>query len=216
MEIEKGNYKNYVTRYRKYYAQNFVPFIKSKHATAYSMIILSLFTISFFGMFAIRPTLTTITQLQRQIEDSKQLDEALQNKINQLVTAQEEYQFIKDFVPAINNALPSHPELASVLKDIESLAAKHDATVSAIQVNAITYIPQNNLASQDQKVVQGGEPTLIDMTIKLDGSYIELSSFLQKLLTMRRTVTAQIMELSPQSDKASLQLVLKLNGYYLP
>lgn len=216
MEIEKENYKTYVTRYRKYYAQNIVPFMKSKYATAYSMIILSLFTISFFGMFAIKPTLTTITELRRQIDDSKQLDGALQNKINQVIAAQEEYQLIKDFVPAINSALPNRPELASVLSDVENLAADYDATISAIQVNSITYIPQSSQsATLNKTVAEDEQPILIDMTIKLDGTYKQISAFLQKLLTMRRTVTAQTMELSPDSEQASLNLVLKINGYYL-
>lgn len=217
MQIEKDHYKTYVTRYRKYYAQNVVPFIKSKHATAYSMIILSLLTISFFGMFAIRPTIKTITELQRQIEDSKQLDELLQNKINQVVNAQDEYQLIQDFVPAINQALPNNPRLASVLGDIESLASEYGATVSAIQVQAITYTPISESDIQEEVIVsENAKPASIDMAIQLDGSYPELSAFLERLLTMRRTVTAQNLELSPDSDNATLGLVLRLNGYYLP
>ncbi|MBI2028979.1 type 4a pilus biogenesis protein PilO [Candidatus Gottesmanbacteria bacterium] len=215
MEIEKQNYKTYVTRYRKYYAQNVVPFIKSKHATAYSMIILSLFTISFFGMFAIRPTLTTITELKRQIDDSKQLNEALQNKINQVIAAQEQYQLIKDFVPAINNALPNRPELASLLRDIENIASEKGATLSAIQVNSITYLPQSTQSGSLQTVAENEQPIIIDMTIKLNGTYEQTSAFLQKLLSIRRTVTAQTMELAASSEEASLNLVLKLNGYYL-
>lgn len=216
MEIEKGNYKTYVMRYRKYYAQNVVPFMKSKQATAYSMIILSLFTLAFFGMFAIRPTLRTITELQRQIDDSKQLDESLQNKINQVVRAQDEYQLIKDFVPAINQALPTNPHLASVLGDVESLAVEYGATISAMQVQAITYTPKTETSEEEAQIAaQTAEPTTIDIAIQLEGSYTELSDFLNRLLTMRRTVTAQNLELSPDNENATLGLILRLNSYYV-
>ena len=63
---------------------------KRKKTQAYTMFILSLFTISFFSIFAIRPTLKTVTSLHREIEDLEKIDEKLTTKINQLISAQAE------------------------------------------------------------------------------------------------------------------------------
>lgn len=216
MDIQKIDYRKNLTRYRRLYDQRINPFVKSKHATAYSMVILSIFTIAFFGMFAIRPTLKTIVELKRQIEDNKQLDETLRKKIDSLVTAQEEYQFIKDFIPAINEALPEQPNIAKVLTKIEDLAAENQATISALQIQSISFqnVPSGNNKKASTAIPQ---PTSIDVSLKMAGSYQQLISFLQGLFTMRREVDATFLELTPDatSANATLKLLLKINTYYL-
>lgn len=216
MEIQKIDYRKNLSRYRRLYDQRIDPFVKSKHATAYSMIIFSIFTIAFFGMFAIRPTLKTIIELKRQIEDSKQINETLRKKIDALVTAQEEFQFIKDFLPAINEALPEQPNIAKVLTKIEDLANQNQATISALQVQSISF--KNTPADEGKKAKTiVPQPTSIDISLKLAGTYRQLSSFLQGLFTMRREVDTTSLELTPETTgaNATLKLLLKINTYYL-
>lgn len=213
MQIQGTDYQKRFVRYRKYYSQRINPFLKSRHATAYTMVVLSIFTISFFGFFAIRPTVKTIVELKRQIEDNQIVDKALQKKIDDLVIAQEEYQLIKDFVPAINEALPDTPNLTQALVKIESLASSQQASVSAMQVQSVTFQP-GNIDTSKKEI--SNKPTTIDIAIKVSGNYKQLDAFLDKLFKTRRTITAQNLELLPEtSETATLKLVLKLNTYYL-
>lgn len=212
MQLQQTDYQKRFVRYRKYYSQKINPFLKSKHATAYTMVILSIFTISFFGFFAIRPTVKTIVELKRQIEDSQIVDNALQKKIDDLVIAQEEYQLIKDFVPLVNEALPDIPNLTQALGKIETLASDQQASVSAMQVQSVTY--QGKSTDTSKKV--SDKPTTIDISIRVSGNYKQLDAFLDKLFKTRRTITAQNLELLPETtETAALKLVLRLNAYYL-
>lgn len=216
-QLSTSNYKKQYSRYRKIYNERLSPFVKSKHARAYTMIILSLFTVSFFGFFAIKPTLTTVVELKRKINDARILDSALQKKIDSLVRAQEEYQFVKDFIPAIEEALPDNPDVAKALLKIESLASDKQATITGLQTQAIIYksIEIASLSAKNKDILTAKILSL-DFSAALSGTYTQLTAFLEKLFTMRRTVTALSLELVPQGEqKATLKLLLRLNIYYL-
>lgn len=222
MPNENMPYQKYYSRYRKYYQRNIDPFVRSKHATAYSMIILSLFTIAFFGMFAIRPTLRTIIELKRQIKDNKEIDLALQTKINSLMVAQEEYQFIKDFVPAISEALPNQPNITNLLLSIENLALEKQATITSIQVQSVIYKPINKEINNEndsfvKPVITNFQPSPIDISLKVSANYQQLYEFLEKLLTMRRLVTAKSLEIMPNNipEQGTVKILLRFNTYYL-
>lgn len=213
--MQKIEYQTFYSKYRKYYNQRINPFVRSKHASAYSMIILSIFTIAFFGMFAIRPTIRTIVELKRQIKDNQEIDTALQNKINSLMMAQEEYQFISDFVPAINEALPNQPEVATLLMHLEKLASEKEATITGLQVQSITFKPSST-PTTDKAKVNTTQPASIDVMLKLSGNYQQLLPFLEKLFAMRRTVTAKSLEITQEGvNSVNLRLLLRLNAYYL-
>lgn len=214
IKITFSNQPKTILKYRRYYHQA-IPFLKSRHATAYTMIILSLFTISFFGFFAIRPTLRTIVELKKQIEDSRIVDEALQKKINSLIIAQEEYQLVKNLIPSINNALPSQPDLTDILMKIESLVTSAQATISAINISPITYYPNPDNSQNNKKL--SNETVSIDINISIIGdNYRQINQFLNKLLKTRRTILTNNVDLIPIKAKdQSLQLLLKVNTYYL-
>ncbi len=209
------NYQRQLLSYRKYYERHVDGLIKSKQATAYVMVILSLFSISFFGVFAIRPTVKTIVELNRQINDANQVNTALQKKIDDLVTAQEEYQFIKEFVPAIEQALPNQPNLSQVIIKIEDLVNDQEATVAGLSVDTITYKKTDIEDVATTEVSTGATP--IDISLQLDGNYSNFSEFLGKLFTMRRTVTADSLELkaTEKDQEILLNLLLNLKSFYL-
>lgn len=206
MPIQRLDYRKHITRYRKYYDRTINPFVRSTHATAYTMAIISLFTVSFFGMFAVRPTLRTIVELNRQITDSKTVSENLQKKIDTIVVAQEEYQLVKPFIEAVNQALPDEPNLTSLLTQLNGLISNTDATISALQIQPVTYFATNS----------SSQPTLINFSLALTGTYAQLYATLDKILTMRRTFTAESIEFVPEeTDTATLKISLRLNSYYL-
>ena len=57
----------------------------------------------------------------------------------------------------------------------------------------------------------------INIALQLNGSFDQFSSFIERVLTMRRTVTADSLDLSPSQEEQTTQLNLSLNlsTYYL-
>ena len=85
----------------------FKPFIADKKKNTYLTAILSLLTMSFFGVFAIKPTITTAVSLTRDIGDLQALNEQYEQKITTIIKGQSEYEKIRDDIPLINMTLPT-------------------------------------------------------------------------------------------------------------
>ena len=153
-----------------------------KRVKAYTMLILSLFTISFFGFFALKPTLSTIASLNRQIEDNREIDQKLSKKINQLVAAQAEYEVIAPFIPKIKKALPEKPEYIGLLNDLESIRTVGSATISGISIDSVK--------------IESKSPGLISISVGAQGSYIPLEDLVEKTLSNERLMVILSLNMS--------------------
>ena len=67
-----------------------------QQATAYLYIIFSFIALSFFGLFAIGPTLTTISDLNKQYEEEKVALKQLQDKNAALKSLSAQYLEVQD------------------------------------------------------------------------------------------------------------------------
>src|SRR3972149_7490430 len=83
---------NFIHKTRK----RFKPVLKNAKVASYFTITLSLFSMSFFGLFAIRPTLITAISLIKEVNDLKSLSLDYENKISNIILAQSEYERIRE------------------------------------------------------------------------------------------------------------------------
>ncbi len=198
-------------KYRRYYYNRMLPFVKSTKASAYMMVTLSFFTVSFFGFFAVRPTVRTIVELQKQIDDSKRIKDVLQKKIDGLVEAQDQYQLIRDFVPVLDEALPATPNLSRLILTLDRMALEREATISQLKVQSIQYQPERTVS---KKLPTELKP--VRFQIIVSGSYEQINIFLNRLFHTRRILTADALELLPnvEQNTAQLSLTLSLKGFY--
>lgn len=185
------------------------PLFARPEVRAYTMLILSLFTISFFGYFAIRPTLTTITTLRRQIADSRFVDQKLQEKINALSEAQIEYEMIKPDLELILTALPKETRFPPFVKSLEKLATESGAKLTDLSFQTV------NLSTPEATTAAKEIP--IGFSLTVSGDYSSLASFVKRLTSYERLATIEKMGLSTkkEGEKEELQLTLTGQTFYV-
>lgn len=207
-------YQQIINNTYKQYHEQLEPKLKTKKGKAYSMITLSFLTMAFFGMFALWPTIKIIARLQREIVDNRQIDQKLSKKIASLALAQANYELIRGALPQLNKALPQTPELGQLLTTIESVAKTEDATISALAVQSVILSTQSGVLG-----ATSDEPTSIDFTFTLDGTYDQLSRFLKALVSSPRLIRVDTITIKPSSDKTA-SITLSINstskGFYYP
>ncbi len=224
--------------YRRFY-KNYAQLFKSTEVQAYTMVALSLFTISFFGAFAIRPTLKTISLLKRQITDRIEVNQKLEEKINALILAQEEYQRIDKDLSSIYSLLPEKTEFPVFLRKLEAMTLGNGATISSIQFDPIvlyaqsqtppsaTTKPNATIPGQNSpKVVPllplpntdiGTTPIFFSLT--LQGPYQNLINLLDQLTRLDRLTTISKVDLTGDSTSkgaATLNISIQSQAYYFP
>lgn len=196
--------------------------VKNRKTQAYVMVVLSLLTISFFGFFAVRPTLRTISQLERQIQDRSDLNDQLDKKINALIQAQESYQAIEPQLPLLYSLLPEQPEFPLLLRHLETLAQTNEATISSIQFEPIVLLGEKPTATgEDDKATKNTASVTIPLyfTLAVNGDYTHLIAFLTQLTQLDRIVTIQSVQFTGGkggTGVASLGLGVGSSAFYYP
>ena len=214
--------------WRKRYAE-VTPLHNARSVQAYAIIVISLFTVSFVGMLAVRPTLETITTLQKQIEDRTLINQKLEQKINALIIAQAEYQKIAGDIPAIYNMLPQQPNITSLIIKLEEVAIAQGVSltnldfnpVTVFGTNDVTQVPAASSAAETKDVLAAEAFAVVPLSfsITFTGGYQELVNVITQLTRMNRIVTIESADIQSNIDTVqggTLTVGATTNSYYFP
>ena len=137
-----GKYKNYFQDIRIFYEQR-------QDVKIFLEILLSLATIILFSIFAIRPTLLTIGQLLTEIQNKEVTVAKLNEKIENLKTAQVVYESSGGVLSLLDTAIPSETEIEkeAYQQSIKTILHKHNnlLNVKIKTIHVITMINIHNV-----------------------------------------------------------------------
>ena len=191
--------------------KTFASRVKSKKSVSYFTITLSLLSLSFFGLFAIRPTLITGFSLMKNVSDQKKLNVDYENKITSVIRAQSEYELIRNNLPLIERAIPDRAQFQSLAYSLEEIAQQSELVINQLQIDGVPVSAEKP------------SDTLKEYKFNLmaNGSFESAFSFITHLINLRRIVTIQSLELIQDSnaestESGSIRLTLKGNTYYEP
>lgn len=182
------------------YPKRLKHFFESEEVKAYTMAILSLFAISFFTIFAIRPTLVTFFSLNRQIEDSQQLDQQLEDKINMLLRAQENYQTYKSDATLVNQAVPQDAQFTSLVKKVEELAENQNTSLKSLKVEGFDFIEGEQKDNTEANTPKDNGPLSFSFNFSIDGTYTDSENFIKKLFNLKRIIALNNLTMSVSED----------------
>lgn len=161
---------------------------------------LSIMLIVFLAVFAIQPTLTTITGLIEEIDQKKELTVKLDNKIAALTSAQTLYYSNQEKLPLLDEAIPSNPEIMKSLKIVEKLAFENSVVVSSITVPKVP--------DELQQQLEFGKLSRIAMPInvQITGDYLAIRSYVEALMQSRRLFVIDNITFQTSEDRGNSQL----------
>jgi Tfp pilus assembly protein PilO len=174
-------------------------------------LLLTVFAIVFFAAAAIRPTLATIAELLKKIDDQQTVKTQLDQKVAALATAQVEYSLVQNDIPLVDSAIPNSHKLDELLKQIESTAGVVQIPISSIQVDTV--------ALKTKTPPKSDELIAIPLSVNLEASYEQLSSFLNLIANLSRIITIETITFSQsdtQSQVSQVGLTIQMNAYFFP
>jgi len=164
-------------RYRRYFF-NVGNLYKKKKVRVYTEIVLSLSTITFFIIFAIRPTLVTIAGLVKTTKDQRLVNQKLEEKVQILGPAQQKYLLLEPELELVDQALPKTPQFSLLIKQLEALSQASNVNLQSVQFKQVVLKTQNTSSKHE----------VIDFDLLAQGNYQDLKGFLEKLYLLRRVV----------------------------
>jgi len=184
-------------------------FYKNPVARVSIELIFSITAVIFFAVFAIKPTLQTMADLIKEIEDKRALDEQLGQKISSLNTAQNQYQQFSNQFYLLDEAIPKSPQLVEALKLIEKIASDNNLSIQNITMSSVP--------DELNKAVAGSaKRELLTLNVDVVGDYLTIRDYIEDLMVSRRMIIVDQVNFSLSNNRfqKSLTAVIRVNLPY--
>lgn len=156
-------------------------FYEKPIAKASIELFLSIAAVLFFAVFAIRPTLITMSDLVKEIEDKRELDKKLGQKIAALSSAQAEYLKLEPRLGVLEVNIPTNPDVVETLKIIEKLASEQKITISSLN---ITDVPKDVMG---EVAFEKLERRNLKFNVTVGGEFPAIRAFIGSLMASQRS-----------------------------
>lgn len=162
-----------------------------KKVTAYLYVIFSLLALSFFGIFAIGPTITTISNLNKQYDEEKIALKELQDKNTALNSLKTQYLNIQTDLNLIDNAIPKSPKVAELTRQLEYLTISNNLIVQKIDTGLMELYPSKNANSPIFS---------FSFSISVAGSEQNINTFVGDVINMGRIISIERLSTGKQRN----------------
>ncbi len=184
-------------------------FLQSPQGKSFAWLSLSVFTVTFFLIVAIRPTVITITKLIKEIEEKEAASLLLDKKIASLVAAQKIYAENGQRLPMLDQALPEKSEFPWLANFLDSVALSSQVELSSLSFEKINliFVPS---AKESEK-----PPThrSVNFSTNAKGDYLNLKNFVSFLEGSRRLIQIELAKVSEtkKKDEEKINTTRQLN-----
>ncbi len=182
------------------------PALKQEKTQKFTSIILTFMALSFFGIFAINPTISTIVRLRRELTDARFTETGLTQKISNLSSLGREYQQLENDIPYVLNAVPQDPQISLLVAQIQSVAQDSGVILEGVQTFEVEVLTPKTAQKKYSS---------FSFSVTAEGGYNEVLRLIDLISTMQRVVSLDIIALNRKADQSgTTQLSLKGTAYF--
>ena len=188
-------------------------------------LLLSLLAVIFFALFALRPTLNTMSRLVREIEEKRKIEEALTRKVAALSTAQNEFFTFQDRLPILDTAIHNDLSLENALFYLEYLAAESGVTLSSVQIKefpfSLTPTAEGEAVAPAEVDTSKKEVGIHAVQVAFVGDYNTIIRFFRTVESIRPLFAVQGFSISVETQRDEVPTItanatLLFYGYQTP
>lgn len=198
------NWKNEYYRYSRYFL-DLRKIAQTAKARSFAWISLTIFTICFFLIVAIQPTLITIAKLNKEIKDKKEASLQLQKKIDSIIAAQGEFAKNIDNLPLLDEALPEKSQFPRLAFFLENLASAEGVTLNSLSFGKTEINPKIDTSRKNAF-------SLLNFQVGVTGDYLKLKNFLRNLEVPRRLIKMENLTFSQVKSETTKEISLLISG----
>jgi type IV pilus assembly protein PilO len=183
------------------------PITQTPEIKTYTTLIMTLIAIIGFSVFAISPTLNTIVELRKTRADNRFAETSLENKISAMQSLQNQYTNMDDTLERISAAIPTGPDVPTLIAKIQTLAQKSNISVIKMESQEVELTKKST----------GPKPSSFVINMTVSGSYPQVDSFLESLHTFDRILTIDSITINRDEQTSSLLVTtIRARAYFHP
>jgi Tfp pilus assembly protein PilO len=192
-------------KYKQYL--KLLPDMRKENTQLITTLILTFLALTFFGIFAINPTLTTIIDLQKQLDDSEYTKQQLTTKVANLSTLQQKYTVLTPDLPVVEEAIPRTAAATKLTGQLYSLTQESNLKIRNLRVSQV------RLAGG---ALPGPKGLSYVFTLEAEGSYEDMMQFASNITQFNRIVTVETISIGRDVKSNSLILYMRGRQYVKP
>ena len=186
-------------------------------------LVMSIFAVAFFTLFALGPTLGSISTLVKRIEDQKEVNRKLDSKIVQLSQAEEVLASRGDELRNLaEKAVTDGSRVDRLAQQIEAIANDSGVYLTSANVEEVPVFgkEEGDEIVKSSKFSFTPEHEFVTFSFTVGGGQEEIVEFLKQLENLERAVLLARVSFEKPQKKLAGQLPLLVSGkatiYYLP
>lgn len=186
----------------KYYPT--LPYLTPERSKKFFGIILTFCALSFFGFFAIKPTVSTILKLQKDLSDSQFVFDQLEIKIKNLTELRKQYFNLQGDLPIITNAITIQPDVHLLFAQIQSIAQTSNIAIKKLQNSEVEIFKNDKSTNKNYYSYS--------FTVAGSGSFENILRFVQILTNMERAINIDTFSINNITDQKNESLGFDIQG----
>ena len=180
-----------------------LPYLTEERSQKFFTIALTLLGLSFFGFFAINPTISTILQLRKEVSDSEFVYRELETKIKNLSTLRNRYAGMQNDLPIITDAITIQPDVHLLFAQVQGASQTSNVKLSKLQNFEVEILKNNK--------TPGKKYYSYSFVISGSGSFENISNFLSTITNMQRIIDIDIFSIT-STTKQNESLEFNIQG----
>lgn len=206
------NYREQYAQYKRYFTTLSNTYGEKPVVRTSVELVLTLLTVSFFAVFAIRPTVLTVAQLFSDVRQQQQkIKKPLQEKVQNLKTAQDVATRESRSLSLLDQALPRGPKPDLLLRQIEGLATQYGVVIESLSIGKLALFGNVNPTK-----ATGEKYSSFEVSFLVGGSYNGTHAFLKELEEIRRVVNITSISYRPSSEEGESNVIILAAGAQVP
>jgi len=161
-----------------------LPYLTTPGSQKFFGIVLTLCALSFFGFFAIKPTISTIFKLKKEISDNQFVLNQMETKIKNLTELRKQYSSLQNDLPTITSTITVQPEASSLFAQIQSIAQASNINLNKLQNSEIEVLGSEKSTDKDY--------FSYSFSLAGAGSFENISRFVSTLTNMQRIINIDV------------------------
>ena len=211
--MQIGWRKNYL-RYNDYFLDVLSAYKEKPEMLMFLEIILTLSTSAILLIFALRPTILTITSLYKEIESKEKVVEELNKKMIDLDKAKNVSNREQKRIALLDMAIPKNPEPDQFALQLQGSAYIDSVVLKNMSIDEVTLIGDDTVVRQKANLAPLPENAKgFSFTFRTEGSFSPINNFITHLESMRRPVKTDVINIfNPEPEDINDNLNLIVTG----
>ena len=208
------NWKNQYFRYKEVFLNISNLYKKNRDLKMFLELFLSLAAVGFFSVFALKPTVITIIELNKEIKSKEETIAKMDTKIKNLSLAQSVYSQEQENIKILNQAIPEGSSVDVFTKQIEGLSVNDTSNLINLSVGRSPLIGQDTTKlSDEEKTLLPAGITGVTFSLNFNSNFSSLSALLNHLENMRRPMVVNGFTLAiPTKESVGDNLNFTISG----